>query len=70
MPGTWLLSVQGSNIWQGNYWEFGAVLVATIVVVYLAHRYKERIHAWAHRAHAAKGAVPVSSEGRAEEPRP
>lgn len=69
MPGTWLLSIQGSNIWRGNYWEFGAVLVATIVVVYVAHRYKDRIHAWAHRAHAAKEAVGMPAKGRGEEHR-
>ncbi len=67
MPGTWLLSVQGSNIWHGNYWEFGAVLVATVLVVYLAHRYKNRIHAWAHRAHVAKEAAAVPAEGRRED---
>jgi uncharacterized membrane protein YdjX (TVP38/TMEM64 family) len=70
MPGTWLLSMQGYHVSAGNYWTFAAVLAGTAVVVYLAHRYRARVHAWAHRLHPPKTRASVPPEAGPEKGQP
>jgi uncharacterized membrane protein YdjX (TVP38/TMEM64 family) len=46
MPATFLLSLQGSYLFEQNYLIFAIVFCLCIILSLLAYRYKERLYIW------------------------
>lgn len=46
MPGTLMLSLQGSYIFEQRYGWFALILSVCLVLIFLAYRYRERLYTW------------------------
>ena len=46
MPGTLMLSLQGSYFFEQKYALFAAIMVLCLIVVFLAYKYREPLYQW------------------------
>ena len=46
MPGTLMLSLQGSYIFEQRYGWFALIVSVCLVLIFLAYRYRERLYDW------------------------
>jgi uncharacterized membrane protein YdjX (TVP38/TMEM64 family) len=46
MPGTLMLSLQGSYIFEQSYGYFAFIISICLVLFFLAYRYRERLYSW------------------------
>jgi uncharacterized membrane protein YdjX (TVP38/TMEM64 family) len=46
MPGTLMLSLQGSYFFEQKYGLFAAIMVLCLVVIFLAYKYREPLYQW------------------------
>ncbi|MGD9106660.1 MAG: VTT domain-containing protein [Desulfobacterales bacterium] len=46
MPGTLMLSLQGSYIFEQRYGWFAFIVSVCLVLIFLAYRYRERVYDW------------------------
>jgi uncharacterized membrane protein YdjX (TVP38/TMEM64 family) len=46
MPGTLMLSLQGSYIFEQSYGWFAFIASVCLVLIFLAYRYRERLYRW------------------------
>jgi uncharacterized membrane protein YdjX (TVP38/TMEM64 family) len=49
MPGTLMLSLQGANIYEGDYLSFAVILALCLVVGGLLYYYRETLYVWIRR---------------------
>ena len=49
MPGTFLLSLQGSFLFEENYVVLGIVAALCAIIAFLAYRYRESLYLWLER---------------------
>jgi uncharacterized membrane protein YdjX (TVP38/TMEM64 family) len=49
LPGTLMLSLQGANVYKGDYLSFAIVLVLCLVVGGLMYYYRETLYQWVRR---------------------
>ena len=55
MPGTFLLSLQGTFLFEKNYTILGIVATGCAILAYLAFRYRERLYLWFERLNNSNG---------------
>ena len=46
MPGTLMLSLQGSYIFEQSYGYFALIVSVCLILLFLAYRYRERLYRW------------------------
>jgi uncharacterized membrane protein YdjX (TVP38/TMEM64 family) len=46
MPGTLMLSLQGSYIFEQKYGLFGVIMVLCLIVIFLAYKYRDPLYQW------------------------
>ncbi len=49
MPGTFLLSLQGAYLFEGNYLLLGITAGVCAILAFITYRYRERIYQWVER---------------------
>jgi uncharacterized membrane protein YdjX (TVP38/TMEM64 family) len=54
MPGTLMLSFQGSLLYGQNYWTFAAIAMICLVAVWFGVKYKAGIYRWVERQNKPK----------------
>lgn len=54
IPGTFMLSVQGASLFEGNYVTFAILMAVCLGLALLAYRYREDLYRWAEKANGRK----------------
>ncbi|MGQ9689547.1 MAG: TVP38/TMEM64 family protein [Desulfobaccales bacterium] len=49
LPGTLMLSLQGAQVYKGNYWNTVLLLAVSVVLAGLALIYREKLYCWLRR---------------------
>lgn len=49
MPGTLMLSLQGSYVFEQRYGLFALIMVLCLIIIYFAYKYRETIYQWLER---------------------
>ena len=51
MPGTLMLSLQGSYIFEQKYGLFAVIMVLCLIVIFLAYKYRDPLYQWLEKYH-------------------
>ncbi len=54
MPGTLMLSLQGSLLIEHSYKMFALILVICIILIFITFRYKENLYKWIEKINGKK----------------
>ncbi|MBW1827509.1 MAG: TVP38/TMEM64 family protein, partial [Deltaproteobacteria bacterium] len=55
MPGTLMLSLQGSYVFEQKYGLFAMIMGVCLVVVFLAYIYRDPLYRWLERFNGKRG---------------
>ena len=60
VPGTLMLSLQGALVYQEKYWSFAVLGAASLAVILVVYKWRERIYSWLEKLEGSPGSADPS----------